>query len=70
MRIVVIGQEEPVYFSPFLRSIIDAKHKEVVLVVIAGGRGQVVILKVSSRSWKIFISCGLLWSHLDFCVVY
>ncbi|MFH0790964.1 MAG: formyltransferase family protein [Candidatus Omnitrophota bacterium] len=39
MRIVIIGQEEPVYFSPFLRRVIEAIHKEVVLVVIAGERG-------------------------------
>lgn len=39
MRIVIIGQEESVYFSPFLRSIVEAKSKEVVLVVIAGSRG-------------------------------
>jgi methionyl-tRNA formyltransferase len=39
MRIVIIGQEEPVYFSPFLRSIIEARPKIVILVVIAGGRG-------------------------------
>lgn len=39
MRIVIIGQEEAVYFSPFLRSIIEARHKDVVLAVIAGERG-------------------------------
>ncbi len=39
MRIVIIGQEEPVYFSPFLRSIIEARPKDVVLAVIAGDRG-------------------------------
>lgn len=39
MRIIIVGQEEPVYFSPFLRSIIEAKPAEVVLVVIAGSRG-------------------------------
>ncbi|MDD5194960.1 MAG: formyltransferase family protein [Candidatus Omnitrophica bacterium] len=39
MRIAIIGQEEPVYFSPFLRSIIEARPKEVVLAVIAGKRG-------------------------------
>jgi methionyl-tRNA formyltransferase len=39
MRIVILGQEEPVYFSPFLRSVIVAKSKEIVLVVIAGNRG-------------------------------
>lgn len=39
MRIVVIGQEEPVYFGPFLRGIIEALPNEVVLLVIAGSRG-------------------------------
>ena len=39
MRIVIIGQEEPVYFSPFLRSIIEARPNDVVLVAIAGSRG-------------------------------
>jgi methionyl-tRNA formyltransferase len=39
MRIVVIGQEEPVYFSPFLRSIIEARPQDVALIVIAGDRG-------------------------------
>jgi len=39
MRIVIIGQEEPVYFGPFLRGIIEAVPKEIVLVVIAGSRG-------------------------------
>lgn len=39
MRIVILGQEEAVYFSPFLRSIVEARAKDVVLVVIAGERG-------------------------------
>jgi methionyl-tRNA formyltransferase len=39
MKIVIIGQEEPVYFSPFLRSIIEARPKDIVAVVIAGERG-------------------------------
>ncbi|MBM3244323.1 MAG: hypothetical protein FJZ15_00825 [Candidatus Omnitrophica bacterium] len=39
MRIVIIGQEEAVYFSPFLRSIIEARSKDIVAVVIAGERG-------------------------------
>jgi len=39
MKIVIIGQEEPVYFSPFLRSIIEARPKDIVAVVIAGDRG-------------------------------
>lgn len=39
MKIVIIGQEEPVYFSPFLRSIIEARPKDIAAVIIAGGRG-------------------------------
>ncbi len=39
MKIVIIGQEEPVYFSPFLRSIIEARPKDMAAVVIAGTRG-------------------------------
>lgn len=39
MRIVIIGQEEPVYFSPFLRSIIEARPIDIVAVIIAGDRG-------------------------------
>ncbi len=39
MRIVIIGQEEPVYFGPFLRSIIEARPKDIVAVVVAGERG-------------------------------
>ncbi len=39
MRIVIIGQEEPVYFGPFLRGVIEAMSKDVALVVIAGERG-------------------------------
>jgi len=38
MRIVLMGQEDPVYFSPFLREVLQAKSKEVVLVVLAGKR--------------------------------
>ncbi len=39
MRIAIIGQEEAVYFSPFLRSIIESRPKDIVVVVIAGDRG-------------------------------
>ena len=39
MRIVIIGQEEAVYFSPFLRSIIESRPKDIAAVVIAGDRG-------------------------------
>ncbi len=39
MRIVILGQEEPVYFSPFLRAILNARAKEVVSVAIVGSRG-------------------------------
>lgn len=39
MKIAIIGQEEPIYFGPFLRYIIEARHKDIVVVVIAGSRG-------------------------------
>jgi len=39
MRIVIIGQEEAVYFSPFLRGVIGSRPKDVAAVVIAGDRG-------------------------------
>lgn len=39
MRIAIIGQEEPIYFGPFLRHVIESRHKDVVAVVIAGSRG-------------------------------
>lgn len=39
MRIAIIAQEEPVYFSPFFIELIKARKKDVVLVVIAGDRG-------------------------------
>jgi len=39
MRIVIIGQEEAVYFSPFLRSIIESRPQVIAAVVIAGDRG-------------------------------
>ncbi|MBD3246679.1 MAG: hypothetical protein GF333_06660 [Candidatus Omnitrophica bacterium] len=39
MRIIIIAQEEPVYFGPLVRGVIRALPEEVVLVVIAGTRG-------------------------------
>ena len=39
MRIVIIGQEEAVYFSPFLRGIIESRPKDIAAVIIAGDRG-------------------------------
>lgn len=39
MRICILGQEEPVYFGPFLRGIIQARPEEIAGIVIAGKRG-------------------------------
>ncbi len=39
MKIVIIGQEEPVYFSPFFRALIEARAKEIACVAIVGSRG-------------------------------
>ena len=39
MRIGLVVQEEPVYFGPFLRRIIEERPKEFVVITIAGSRG-------------------------------
>lgn len=39
MKIVIIGQEEPIYFGPFFRKIIEAKSSEIVLITLVGNRG-------------------------------
>lgn len=39
MRIVIIGQEEPIYFGPFFRRIIEEKSSEIECVAIVGNRG-------------------------------
>lgn len=67
MRIVIIGQEEPVYFSPFLRSIIEAGPEDVVLVVIAGSRGAGSHPKtVRQKLENIYILCLIMesWGFL------
>ncbi len=62
MRIVIIGQEEPVYFGPFLRRIIKAVPKEVVLVVIAGSRGAGSHPKTFSEKLK---NIYILWLIME-----
>jgi len=40
MKIAILGQEEPVYFSPFLRKIIQVRSNDMALIVIAGKRSS------------------------------
>ena len=39
MRIIILAQEEPIYFGPFFRKLLATIHSETVLLVIAGTRG-------------------------------
>lgn len=52
MRIAIIAQEEPVCFGPFLRSIIEARRDDVVLVAIAGSRGAGSHPRTPRQKWE------------------
>jgi methionyl-tRNA formyltransferase len=39
MRLVILAQEEPVYFGPFFREVIVRRRADIVLVVLCGSRG-------------------------------
>ena len=78
MRVVIFGHEEPVYFSPFIRSLIEARSDEIVLIVIVGKRNagsHPKTLKDKLESiyiwWLImeplgffYNSCIILWHRL------
>lgn len=66
MKIVLIAQEEPVYFGPFFRGIINAKAKDIALVVIAGKRGAGSHPKTLSEKIKNFYSLWLLFESKGF----
>jgi len=66
MRICIIGQEEPVYFGPFLRSIIKAKSNEVVLVAIAGSRGAGGHPKTSKKKIEYVYTLWLIMEPYGF----
>lgn len=62
MRIVIIAQEEPVYFSPFLRGVIEVIPGEMVLVAIAGSRGA----GSHPKTWKQKLeNLYILWSIME-----
>jgi len=70
MKIVILAQEEPVYFSPFFRAIIEARPKDVVMVAIVGKRGAGSHPKTFSEKlknlyalWRLFEPAGFL-GHL------
>lgn len=39
MRLVMLAQEEPMYFGPFFRGLISRRRADIVLVVLCGSRG-------------------------------
>ena len=66
MKIVLMGQEEPVYFGPFFRSIIKARARDIALVVIAGNRGAGSHPKTLKDKLKNFYSLWLLFESKGF----
>jgi len=62
MKIVIIAQEEPVYFGPFLRAVIAARAQDVVLVAIIGHRGAGSHPKTF---WKKIVNLYSLWRLLE-----
>jgi len=66
MKIVLMGQEEPVYFGPFFRNILQSRAKDIVLVVIAGNRGAGSHPKTLREKFKNFYALWLLFEPKGF----
>jgi methionyl-tRNA formyltransferase len=66
MRIAIIGQEEPLFFGPFFREIIEKKSSEIVCVVIVGKRGIGSHPKTFLEKLKNLYSLWLLFEPLHF----
>ncbi len=66
MRIAIIGQEEPLFFGPFFREIIEKKSSEIVCVVILGKRGIGSHPKTFLEKLKNIYSLWLLFEPLPF----
>lgn len=66
MRIVLMGQEEPVYFGPFFRRLMRAKAPDIVAVVIAGRRGAGKHPKTVKERIKYLWSLWLLFEPKAF----
>jgi folate-dependent phosphoribosylglycinamide formyltransferase PurN len=66
MRIAIIGQEEPLFFGPFFREIIEQKPSEMVCVVIVGKRGIGSHPKTFLEKLKNIYSLWLLFEPFPF----
>lgn len=66
MKITIIGQEEPIYFGPFFRKIIEAKSSEIVCIVLVGSRGIGSHPKTLWEKLKNIYSLWLLFEPLAF----
>lgn len=66
MRICIMAQEEPVCFSPFLRKIIQAKSKDIVLVIMAGARGAGNHPRNLKKKWESLLTLWLIWEPKGF----
>lgn len=60
MKIVIIAQEEPVYFSPFFRGVIEDRPQDIKLIVLIGDRGAGGHPKTFSSKLKYLYSLWLL----------
>lgn len=66
MKIGILCQEEPIYFSPFIRRLIDAKKDEIVFVAICGSRGAGCCPKTFKQKLGFFYSLWLLFEPRGF----
>jgi len=67
MKIVILGQEEPIYFSPFLRSIVEACSSEISAVAVVGSRGAGGHPKTIWGKLQYFYSLWRLLEPAGFC---
>ena len=66
MNICIMAQEEPVFFSPFLRKIIQQRSKDVVLIILAGSRGAGDHPKSLKEKWEGLLIHWLMWEPKGF----
>lgn len=66
MNIIIICQEEPIYFGPFIREIILNKSSDIKLIAIAGNRGIGSHPKTLIEKIKNIYSLFLLFEPFDF----
>ena len=66
MKIILVGQEEPVYFGPFFRTLLKARANDIKAVVIAGDRGAGSHPKTFKEKLKNLYSLWLLFEAKGF----